>query len=317
MKSREDNLKNVDEKNQLSSPALGRRELMKIGAGVVVTTLASQATPAAAAEPAQDAVTEGRGAAAGSKAGGAKTLGDWQHVRTGPGYKNDAGRISGNGPMDDTTRQLVSYVTSFNESKLTANVLTGMSKIMLDALCALLAGFESEPARIGARIRKTIQSSYKSTIMGYGVVTSPEVAAFTNSAMIRHCDYNDGGPPGGHDSDIIPGILAIGEALHSSGMQVLTATAAGYEAVNALQEAHKGKGHGWDSMFDGIATALAVGKLLGLNEDKLANALSIALVPHMPLFCRARRRALALEGCSQPDVCSRRHLRRIARKWRG
>ncbi len=66
---------------------------------------------------------------------------------------------------------------------------------------------------------------------------------------------------------------------------MLTAIAAGYEAVNALQEAHKGKaGHGWDSMFDGIATALAVGKLLNMNEDKLANAVSIALVPHMPLF---------------------------------
>jgi 2-methylcitrate dehydratase len=33
-----------------------------------------------------------------------------------------------------------------------------------------------------------------------------------------------------------------------------------------------------------LATALAVGKLMKLNEDKLANALSIAFVPHLPMF---------------------------------
>ncbi len=123
-------------------------ELMKIGAGVVVTTLASQATRAAKTELAQDSVTEGKGSTTGSKApqrGKSRRLA--ARVRTGPGYKNDSGRNSGNGPMDNTSRQLVSYVTSFSESNLDVQrLLTGMSKIMLDATSPASTG----RIRIGA-----------------------------------------------------------------------------------------------------------------------------------------------------------------------
>src|SRR6202795_4487475 len=93
-----------------SNSALGRRDLMKIGAGAVITTLGGQGavTQAADAGPAKAARP-----APPPQAIGAKIAGDWMNVRTGAGYRNDAGRISGNGPMDNTSRQLVSYVTSF------------------------------------------------------------------------------------------------------------------------------------------------------------------------------------------------------------
>jgi 2-methylcitrate dehydratase len=282
LKSKSDLAKD-DKKNEetrSSSSAFDRRDLMKFGAGAVITTLAG---PRGIAQASEAGAAKAVPPSARPPAADVKTTDDWKNVWTGPGYKNDAGRISGNGPMDNTSRQLISYATSFPESKLTAPVLTGLTNVMIDAMTALIAGFESEPGRIGARIGRTIRSDYESTIMGYGVVTSPEVAAFTNSAMIRHCDYNDGGPPGGHDSDIIPGMLAIGESLHASGTQVLTAITMAYEVVNSLSKASEGKIHGFDSMFDGIATALGVGKLLGLDEDRLANALSIAIVPHIPL----------------------------------
>ena len=54
--------------------------------------------------------------------------------------------------------------------------------------------------------------------------------------MVRHCDYNDAGP-GSHTSDIVPGVLAIGEALHSTGSQCLAAIALGIEVMNALGHA--------------------------------------------------------------------------------
>jgi len=104
--------------------------------------------------------------------------------------------------------------------------------------------------------------------------------------MVRETDFNDGDPEGGgHNSVIIPGILAIGEAFHSTGTDVLVAIALGYELLASLQRAARtsGSSGGWDGPYEGMATALACGKLMGLNEDRLANALSIPLVPHMPL----------------------------------
>ncbi len=297
----EDDIAKKPEKTPSSNSSIGRRDLMKIGAGVVMASVAGQGTVAQVAQtgkikpesPTAQSRTAQKSGAAEVKAG------DWKNLKIGAGYKNDAGRISGNGPMDDTSRKLVSYVTSFSEANLTAPVLAGLSTLMVDTLAALIAGLESEPARINARIGKTIRGDFKSTILGYGVVTTPEVAAFTNSCMVRHTDYNDGGPPGGHDSDIIPGILAIGEALHSTGPQVLAAVALGYEVIEGLRAASGGR-HGWDVMFDGVATALATGKLFGLDEDRLANALSIGLVPHLPLNVTHVGALSHWKGCHSP-----------------
>jgi 2-methylcitrate dehydratase PrpD len=46
--------------------------------------------------------------------------------------------------------------------------------------------------------------------LGYGVTTSPELAAYANTCMVRHTDFND------HASDMMPGVLAIGEAPQNS-----------------------------------------------------------------------------------------------------
>jgi 2-methylcitrate dehydratase len=232
-----------------------RRDLMKLGLGAAVAALS--------VEPGQ-----------------AQRSDQPAPVFTKTGWKNDAGRASGNGPIDQTTRRVVQYVTSFSESNLNDSLLESLNLTMVDSLASLIAGFESEPARICARMARTIRSDLKCTMLGYGITTSPEMAAFGNGCMLRHADYNDLGP-GGHVSDIISGILAIGEAVHSTGTQMLVAIALGYELVGALSA--MGYGSGWDGWPEGPATAMAAGKLLGMNEDQLANALSLTLVPHMPM----------------------------------
>jgi 2-methylcitrate dehydratase len=229
-------------------PALGRRDLMKLGVGVVATALNA---PTAEAQ----------------------TAPAWPPpVRTRAGYRYTANRESSNGPMDDTSRKIVKFVSEFHESKLTGPDIDVLNKIMLDAMASLVAGFEEPSVRLCARLAQQVQPvDLKCTVLGYGIPTSPELAAFANSAMLRHCDFNDLGP-GGHVSDLIPAALALGEALHSTGLQVLTAVAIGYElrAVN---------GSGGEAACAGMTAA----KLMGLNEDRLANALTLALTPHVTL----------------------------------
>ncbi len=248
---------------------------MKIGAGAVLATLGGKA---AAAQ--QDKYTEKPTRPAGSDAKLEST------VRATAGWKNDSNRVNGNGPMDETSRQIVSYAHSFSESQLTPPILTAMGTYMIDTLAAWISGFETEQGRIGARLGRMTQCSMKSTIFGYGIVTAPQIAAMTNAVMARHKDFNDKGP-GAHPSVNIPGIIAVGEAVHSTGPQVLAAIAMAIEVINALQEAEPrlpgGVATHWDNMYNGIASALAAGKLMGLDEDRMANALSMAIVPHIPL----------------------------------
>jgi len=199
--------------------------------------------------------------------------------RTGPGWKNHANRPFGNGPMDETTRAIVSYVSAFSEAQLTDSLSDAVCFTMLDTMAALIAGFESEPARICARMARSTRSDLKSTVLGYGITTSPELAAFANGCMIRHTDFND--IP--HNSDIVSGIFAIGEAVHATGSEMLAAIALGYELASGIKAGDKGPGAGWDGIANGPAAAMAMGKLLKMNEDQLANALSLSLVPHLPL----------------------------------
>ena len=110
----------------------------------------------------------------------------------------------------------------------------------------------------------------KSTVLGYGIATTPELAAFANGCLIRHTDFNDNAA-GGHNSDLISGALAVGEALHSTGLEVMTAIVIGYELRSVAAGGEP------------VAAAMAAGKLMKLDEDRLANAVGMALIPHVAL----------------------------------
>jgi 2-methylcitrate dehydratase len=252
----------MDEQNRRDQGHLHRRDLLKIGlgagAGMALGNLMD--APTAVAQESPDRAVQVK-------------------TQTQSGWVNDANRASGNGPMDDITRQVVEYVASFSKAQVTDSMTTAVCYTLLDTMAALIAGFESEPARINARLARTVRSDLKSTVLGYGITTTPEMAAFANGCMLRHTDFND--IP--HDSDILSGILAIGEATHASGADMVLAIALGYEVVGSLGAAARDEVGGWDAPFNGAASAMAMGKLLNLNQDQLANALSLSIVPHIPL----------------------------------
>ena len=191
--------------------------------------------------------------------------------QTGPGYKNTANRLGHNGPMDDTSAKIVKFVSEFDASKLTDATTRAINRTMIDSMAAVVAGFEEESVRIAARVSRHAQPvGLTSTVMGYGISTTPELATFANCCLIRATDFNDNGD-GGHDSDLIPAALAIGEALHASGPEVMAAVAVGYEIKSA------------PAGGESVAAAMVAGKLMKLDQDRLANALSIALTPHVAL----------------------------------
>jgi 2-methylcitrate dehydratase len=243
------------------SGSLRRRDLLKLGAGVVATAVASNAVAQSQS-----------GQAAPPPAPGSMPDAREPRIVIGAGYRNTANRLAGNGPMDDTTRQIVRFVHEFDESRLTDPVVRGINRTMIDTIASIIAGFEEEPSRIAARVAQQAQGvGSRATVFGYGISTTPELAAFANGVLVRVTDFNDNP---GHTSNLIPAALAIGEALHSTGAQVMTAVAVGYEV--SLVPIGFGP-------VEPIQAAMTAGKLMGLDEDRLANALSIALTPHVAL----------------------------------
>ena len=203
--------------------------------------------------------------------------------------------------MDRTTARLVEYTSSFTASWLPRAVLDAAVDHLVDSVACAIAGSDSEPARIAVTVARSVHDDCPATVFGEGLSTTAELAAFANACMVRTYDWNDGmlARGGGHPSDMVAGLLAAGEATHASGLDVLTAMVLAYELLGGLGNAAAIRDRGWDQgTFLGVAAALGVGKLFRLNPEQLANAVSLALVPCVPLRV-TRAGALSMwKGCA-------------------
>jgi 2-methylcitrate dehydratase len=203
--------------------------------------------------------------------------------------------------VDATTRKLVEFTTAFSAESLPGSATQAAVEHLVDSVACAIAGYASEPARIAVALARQTQATAPATVFGAGVATSPELAAFANTVMIRTYDWNDGmlAKGGGHPSDMLGALLAVGGAIHASGARVLEAMVLAYELLGALGNSAPVRDRGWDQgTFMGAATALGVGKLLGLSADQLGNAVSLAVVPCVPLRV-TRAGALSMwKGCA-------------------
>jgi hypothetical protein len=245
------------------SSGLGRRDLMKLGVGAGAAAAGMLSAPGVLAQQGQQApspVPPTSPLAQQSRLGDGTQI--WPDLResemvtasmqagynvsSGPGWVNNSGRANGNGPMDECSRRIVEWVHAYSASDLTDSLAGTIGEAMMDSIGVLYAGFESEPARANARLAARYPGP--STVMGYGIKTTEEMAAFANGCMIRHTDFN----VGFHNTEMLGGILAVGEALHSSGAQVMAGLVIAYEVVASLANCWGGNQdnvNGWDSPY--------------------------------------------------------------------
>jgi 2-methylcitrate dehydratase len=188
--------------------------------------------------------------------------------------------------VDGITRQLVDFAADFDYDTMPTGVHDAAVNHVVDSIAVAIAGYASAPAQVAVRLAHQSTSDHPATVIGAGVRTTPELAAFANAVMVRAWDWNDGmfAQGGGHPSDMLSGLLAVAEPRGCSGRELLAALVLSYEALGALGNSAPVRQRGWDQgTFMGAATALGIGTLLGLDRERLANAVSLAVVPNVPL----------------------------------
>jgi len=203
--------------------------------------------------------------------------------------------------VDRTTRQIVDYTTAFGADGLSATTRDAAVRHIVDTVAVGIAGHFSSTARLLADVARTVRADGDSTVIGFGFRSTPEMAAFVNTAMVRTYDWNDGmqARGGGHPSDMIPGILATAELVDASGEEVLVAAALAYELLGGMGADIPIGDIGLDQgTLMGAATALSCGRLLGLTRAQLANAASLALVPNVPLGVSRWGVLSMMKGCA-------------------
>jgi len=186
--------------------------------------------------------------------------------------------------MDSLINRLATYSSEITYEKLPLKVTHEVKRLLLDGLGCALGGYDSEITKISTSIaeRYKPQKDY-SRIFVKGTYVSPDWAAFVNGCMIRYLDFNDM-VPAGHPSDGLGAILAVAEAEHICGKNVIAAIAVYYEVFTALGQSADYMKIGWDQgWLLGIALTCGLSNLLEFPKNKIANAIAITAVAHVSL----------------------------------
>src|SRR5262249_45398151 len=137
---------------------------------------------------------------------------------------------------DRILNHLCDYGLNLSYRELPGEVISRTKYIVMDTVGCALGGTESPPAKIARAAPADITSTTPSTILVSGQKTSPDLAAFANGVMIRYLDFNDtyAGSPTCHPSDLLAPVLAIVDAKHGNGKDVILGTVLGYEVLCGL-----------------------------------------------------------------------------------
>lgn len=178
------------------------------------------------------------------------------------------------------------HAVAFGFENLPAAVVDMTKKTILDTIGVCIPASTTSPetdALVGLMLE--VGGKEEATMLGYGKKVPAWHAGYVNGAMVNCQDYSDLHPDAAHiTSAVIPAAVAMAERLGGvSGKDFITAVALGVDfQCRATLAAGKpgGKMAPWhpSPLFGVFSAALACGKLLGLDEDQMVNALGLAFV---------------------------------------
>jgi 2-methylcitrate dehydratase len=180
-----------------------------------------------------------------------------------------------------------------------------MKRNAVDGLGCAFAAADADAAVATRSLAELSPALTGSSVIGSTVKTTPELAAFANATMVRCLDFNDTylSVGGGHPSDFMPSVLAVAEVQDVSGLEFLVGLHAAYEVFASLADAAAIGVTGWDyGLFIAVAAAAGVGRVLGLNVDTMAHALSIAVTANVPLGVTRLGQLSNWKGCAGPHA---------------
>ncbi|OGO01913.1 MAG: hypothetical protein A2Y90_06000 [Chloroflexi bacterium RBG_13_52_12] len=183
---------------------------------------------------------------------------------------------------------IIEFVKSFTGTRyenIPAAAVESVKKEILDSLATALGG--SSKAGVGELVDMVREwgGSKQSTVIAYGIKCPAPNAAQVNGTMIHALDYDDG-----HQVALVhigcvtvSTAFAVAERMGKvSGKELITAIALGGDFMARLGLASRpgssALASGWHptTLFGFLGSAAITGRIIGLDEEKMINALGLA-----------------------------------------
>lgn len=206
--------------------------------------------------------------------------------------------------MDLTTQRLAHYSHAFKLGSLDAHSLHECRLRLVDAAASAIAAYREPFCEHVRGFASRFTGPRNARLWGSGQRASLEMAAFANGTTLRYLDFSDTymSRNAGHPSDMIGALVATAEAMDRSGEALTAALVVAYELYCGLCDAVALRDHGVDqATCAAVGTAAGVGRLLGLNEEQLGEAISLALAPNVHLYNVRKGTLSEWKGCAGPN----------------
>lgn len=182
------------------------------------------------------------------------------------------------------TLYLAELLTGITYDGLSDAVVHKAKLCLLDQVGCLLIGSTLPWTRQIAMYVESRGGVPESRVVNRDVRLPAHAAAMVNAVFGQGCEWDDytvRGWGGGHSGSVaVPVGLAVGEPMHSSGTEFITAMVAGYESMSRVGKSVR-PGSDWRNfhvhgILSPFGSAAAAGKLLGLDAHKMTMAIGIA-----------------------------------------
>ncbi len=176
--------------------------------------------------------------------------------------------------------ELASFVANHREGSMPTDAREACSLLVADLVAAVTAGASSHLAFAARSSAEQLYGGGRSGVWLAGRSLSIAGAAMSNAASASALDIDDGhrGAAGHPGAGVIPGVLAIAETIDAPDERIFDALVLGYDV--ALRIATSRPAASIETYFSGrwvtYGVAAGAGRLLGLDELRLANAMAIA-----------------------------------------
>jgi 2-methylcitrate dehydratase PrpD len=188
------------------------------------------------------------------------------------------------------TERFADFAAGVNFTDLSQTAVTDCKRLILDTIACTVASHTTDAGKIVVDVRGNLGGAPQSTILVTGQKTSALNAVYVNAALANLMDYDDiMCHAGGHfaQSAVFPA-LAIAEHRGSSGKDLITAVAVGFEMVTRIGNSMR-RNNQYNPETDRIeitptagqswavfAAVGAAGKLMQFDGERMATAMGLA-----------------------------------------
>src|SRR6202047_1059766 len=185
--------------------------------------------------------------------------------------------------MAHETVQLARYAAELRYEHLPAAVVAKAKDVIADTVAACICGADMPWSRIVIDYAERTGPGGKSHILRRGTSVQSRAAALANGALAHAFELDSLTRPGAGahpGATVLPPGLAVAQEVGASGRDLIAAFVAGNEVMIRIGRAtgHTNEARGFHApgTTGPFGAAVACGHLLGLDADRMANALGIA-----------------------------------------